>query len=232
MLDYFEPENYQLTLNINKQTERVRGKVMITGEPKADTIKFHAKDLKISSVTVNEQSVEFSQEGDILETKLEPSLLGARPKNLSPQTFRRSDSRCRAAYPLRRETLTSLKIDFSFDLNRNMEGAYLSVYKYKGKEQKLVTTQFESHYARQCFPCIDEPAAKATFDLKIISHDPDDTIISNMPAKREEVREVPTFNLEAETLDMKNTNRQKIVEFETTPKMSTYLLAFCVGHFQ
>ena len=73
-------------------------------------------------------------------------------------------------------------IKYTFSLNTNMQGAYLSSYDLKnpetGKTEKeyLVSTQFESHYARECFPCIDEPAAKATFDLKIITPDTEDTI--------------------------------------------------------
>lgn len=231
LLDYFEPKNYQLTLNINKQTERIRGKVLIIGTPKSNTIKLHAKNLKISSVTIDDEKVPFVYEDEIVEIDLKsPFEEPVSQRGEREATEPRNDGR--EGEFRKRKTQVNLNIAFSLDINRNMEGAYLSTYRHNGKEQKLVTTQFESHYARQCFPCIDEPEAKATFDLKIISHDPDDTIISNMPAKREEIREVPTFNLEAETLDTKNTNKQKIVEFETTPRMSTYLLAFCVGHFQ
>ncbi len=104
-----------------------------------------------------------------------------------------------------------LEIDYHFNLNTNMEGAYLSSYTYEDHEELLVSTQFESHYARECFPCIDEPAAKATFDLAITIPDSDDIVISNMLAKS--VVENTTI-------------------FETTPKMSTYLLAFCIGKFR
>lgn len=234
LVDYFIPKNYQLTLNINKQTERVRGKVIITGQPKSDTIKLHAADsLKISSISLNDTIVDFEHKDGTIEIN-EPSFKahsksGSKDKGRIPVKTGDADP---DATEDSIAVFVQITINFSFDLNHNMEGAYLSTYHLDDHEEKLVTTQFESHYARRCFPCIDEPAAKATFDLKIISHDPDDTIISNMPAKAERLRDVPTFNLEAETLDTKNTNKQKIVEFETTPRMSTYLLAFCVGHFQ
>ena len=58
-------------------------------------------------------------------------------------------------------------IYYNGTLNENMEGAYLSTYDYEGEKEIIVTTQFESHYARQAFPCIDEPAAKASFQLTI-----------------------------------------------------------------
>ncbi len=95
-----------------------------------------------------------------------------------------------------------------------MVGAYISTYAIEGKEETIVATQFESHYARECFPCIDEPAAKATFDLKITTSDSDDEIIANTPVKAVE-KSVENYS----------------ATFETTPKMSTYLLAFVVGKF-
>jgi len=95
-----------------------------------------------------------------------------------------------------------------------MIGSYLSHYQYDGHTESIVSTQFESHYARECFPCIDEPAAKATFDLTITIPDLDDTVISNMPVENV----------------VKNTT-EKTTTFKTTPKMSTYLLAFCIGKF-
>lgn len=92
-----------------------------------------------------------------------------------------------------------------------MEGAYLSTYQLGDTTETIVATQFESHYAREAFPCIDEPAAKATFDLKItLPDDADDLILANTPVK----------NHEGST-----------TIFERTPRMSTYLLAFVIGHF-
>ena len=208
LLDYFTPKNYNLSLNINKSSGRVYGTAIITGEPQADTVKFHAKNLKITSVT--------DENGKKLTPKVENDELILEPA-------------------------TKYTIKYTFTLNNNMQGAYLSSYQYQpdGDDEShteyLVSTQFESHYARECFPCIDEPAAKATFDLKIITPDTEDTIISNMPAKSERVLEYESVdpNLDPHTTEISlNTKvKKKIVEFETTPKMSTYLLAFCLGRF-
>ena len=90
-----------------------------------------------------------------------------------------------------------------------MNGLYLCKYKLDGEDHELFATQFESHYARQCFPCIDEPAAKATFDISITTDDPDDKIVlSNMPGKLVD----------------------GVWKFDTTPRMSTYLIAFIGGN--
>ncbi|MDO4759392.1 MAG: M1 family metallopeptidase [Candidatus Saccharibacteria bacterium] len=199
---YFEPEHYQLTLHINKHTELVQGQVLITGKQLQPIIKLHAQNLRIAAhkVFINQQPVTFKQQGDLL---IFPSL----PVSSQPVT---------------------IDLSFSFQLNHNMEGAYLSTYQYQDQEQRIVATQFESHYARQCFPCLDEPAAKATFDLKIITPDLEDTILSNMPIRQSHVVEYQSVD---SNFNLNSIVKKRIVEFETTPRMSTYLLAFCLGRF-
>lgn len=105
---------------------------------------------------------------------------------------------------------TKVTIEFSGHFSETaMNGLYLCKYKINGQPHELFATQFESHYACEAFPCIDEPAAKATFDISIASNDPDDKIIlSNMPGKLID----GTWH------------------FQTTPKMSTYLVAFAGGN--
>src|SRR3989339_895930 len=104
-----------------------------------------------------------------------------------------------------------LKLKFKGILNDKMRGFYRSKY----GEKHLAVTQFESTDARRAFPCFDEPSQKAIFDVTLIvpGHT---TAISN--TIESSVRE--------------HESGYKIVEFEPTPKMSTYLLAFIVGEFE
>lgn len=201
LLEFFHPTNYRLTLNINKQAELVQGQVTITGEQLSRVIKLHAEGLRISKIkaTIDQKPIDFTLRNSIL--------------SFTP-------------LPLKKQRTISLS--FSYPLKRNMEGVYLSTYQHEGREERIVTTQFESHYARQAFPCIDEPAAKATFDLKIITPDLNDTVLSNMPVKSEKILEYQTVDHE---FNLNQTVKKKIVEFETTPPMSTYLLAFVLGRF-
>ena len=62
-----------------------------------------------------------------------------------------------------------LHFDFIGKLNNRLLGFYRSQYKQNGKTKYIATTQFEAADARRAFPCWDEPKAKATFDISIIS---------------------------------------------------------------
>jgi len=106
-----------------------------------------------------------------------------------------------------------------------MAGFYRSRYKpvvppaasvpKDGDSHVMFSTQFESCDARRAFPCFDEPNLKATFDFEI-EIPSDQVALSNMPEKS--------------TKESKG--GKKIVSFETTPIMSTYLLAWAVGDFE
>jgi len=112
-----------------------------------------------------------------------------------------------------------LSMTFSGELNDKMKGFYRSNYKTPdGEERVLACTQFEATDARRAFPCWDEPAAKATFDVSLVV--PKDRIaLSNMPVKSE--ADFPKDDCGC----------WKTVSYERTPIMSTYLLAFIVGEF-
>ena len=105
-------------------------------------------------------------------------------------------------------------ISYSGTHNDQMNGFYRSKYTDQyGIDKYLVTTQFEATYARQAFLCVDEPSAKATFDISL-TVPVNLTALSNMPEKSTLVNE---------------DEGTKTVTFERTPIMSTYLLAFFVG---
>lgn len=110
---------------------------------------------------------------------------------------------------------TKLKIKFTGILNDKMRGFYRSKYKHEGRDHHMAVTQFESTDARRAIPCFDEPAKKAIFDVKLVIPE-DHTAISNT----------------TETDIALHSPGYKIITFEPTPKMSTYLLAFIVGKFE
>ncbi|KAK2165380.1 hypothetical protein LSH36_51g04005 [Paralvinella palmiformis] len=110
----------------------------------------------------------------------------------------------------------TLKLTFSGELNDKMKGFYRSKYTSPdGKERYGAVTQFEATDARRAFPCWDEPSVKATFDVTLVV--PKDKVaLSNMPEKSVAAHTDPSW---------------KVVQYEHSPTMSTYLVAFVVGEY-
>jgi aminopeptidase N len=110
-----------------------------------------------------------------------------------------------------------LLIEFSGILNDKLHGFYRSTYKgADGQDKPLASTQFESTDARRAFPCWDEPALKAVFQVTLVV-DEKLTAISNAQVIREK--------------RLEGTGRKEVV-FADSIKMSTYLVAFIVGEFE
>ncbi|KAL9131740.1 MAG: hypothetical protein Q9217_000415 [Psora testacea] len=119
-----------------------------------------------------------------------------------------------------------LEITFCGTINTDMAGFYRSKYKPKvppvqsvpreGEHHLMFSTQFESCDARRAFPCFDEPNLKASFDVSL--EIPEDLIaLSNMPEKEAKQGSEPGL---------------KVVYFERTPVMSTYLLAWSIADLE
>ncbi|XP_078620093.1 puromycin-sensitive aminopeptidase-like isoform X4 [Branchiostoma floridae x Branchiostoma japonicum] len=110
-----------------------------------------------------------------------------------------------------------LTLEFAGELNDKMKGFYRSKYTSPdGQDRFCAVTQFEATDARRAFPCWDEPARKATFDVTLVV--PKDRVaLSNMNVVEE--KPVPSRS------DLRE------VRYARTPVMSTYLLAFVVGEY-
>ena len=185
LLDIFTPNHYNLTLDLTHAEEKeFSGTVIISGESTSESISLHSKGLTIQSATIDDQPADVSF-GEFDELRLsQPNL-----KNGNH----------------------TIHIIFSGNITDAMHGLYPCYFTHNGIKKQLFATQFESHHAREVFPCIDEPAAKAEYDLTLITR-PGITVLGNMPAKSEE-----------ENDDSLTTT------FEKTPQMSSYLLAFVIG---
>ncbi len=108
---------------------------------------------------------------------------------------------------------SQLALHFTGELNNRLQGFYRSTYQTtEGETRVLAATQFEATDARRAFPCWDEPAQKATFDVTLV-------VPSHLTA-------VSNTSVVSETLEPSGVKR---VRFGETPPMSTYLLAFIVG---
>jgi aminopeptidase N len=186
LITQFIPENYKLSLVLSRTDRKLKGTVVIKGELTlgSTAIGLHHKDLEIESVLIDGKQAFYSAgENDELIINQE---------NLAPGVH-------------------IVVIAYSGKITDSLHGLYPCYYDNNGEKKELLVTQFESHSAREVFPCIDEPEAKATFDLTLTT-ETGVTTLSNQPIK--------TTSIE---------NEQMVTTFETTPKMSTYLLAWVVG---
>lgn len=129
------------------------------------------------------------------------------------------------AFDLKRQTVTfsfgadlssgELSLRFSGVLNDELSGFYRSKYTVRGETRYMAITQHEATDARKTFPCVDEPAAKASYQITVEAQ-ADRTVVSNMHAVR---------------VETSADGKRRTHTFAETPVMSTYLTAVCVGEW-
>ncbi|MGM9887480.1 MAG: M1 family metallopeptidase [Limosilactobacillus sp.] len=180
----FQPVHYDIYLDIDRAAKHFKGITTIKGNAVDTKIALHQKFLNVTSVQADGQDVPFSF----------------------------SDLQEAIQLELPHSGDVELKVVYDAKLTDTMMGIYPSYYTVAGQKKQLVGTQFETTAARQAFPGIDEPEAKATFSLAIkYDEQPGETIIANMPEDHVE---------------------NGVHYFQETVKMSTYLVAFAFGELQ
>lgn len=180
----FQPVHYDIYLDIDRAAKHFKGITTIKGNAVDTKIALHQKFLNVASVQADGQDVPFSF----------------------------SDRQEAIQLELPHSGDVELKIVYDAKLTDTMMGIYPSYYTVAGQKKQLIGTQFETTAARQAFPGIDEPEAKATFSLAIkYDEQPGETIIANMPEDHVE---------------------NGVHYFQETVKMSTYLVAFAFGELQ
>lgn len=197
----FAPEHYEISLEISQDKQTFQGTVQITGTRKSrpsQRLTLHQKGLKV----FNPKLIHVDKKGVKKQLDITRTVLHAASDEVR---FHTEDT----LYPGKYEIVAS----FSGIITRNMEGIYPCFYEDEGQQKQLIASQFESHFAREAFPCIDEPEAKATFQLTL-THNSDEIALSNT---------------EPDSTTKSTSNERTTTTFAITPVMSTYLLAFVVG---
>lgn len=194
--DRIKPIHYEIFWDIDLESDKFNGNVTIEVETAAFLQYFvvHSKYLKIIDSQVFSKSNESlrSSENTSFAYDLNEYWIVPLKKRITPGQYK-------------------LYFQFEGNLSIDLLGLYRIEYLSEGKVQNLAVTQLYSTYARRTFPCFDEPAFKATFQVNVI-HDSKLIALSNMPIETTEV------------VDSKN-----LTKFGKTVKMSTYLLALVVG---
>ena len=158
LLTTFTPHNYALRLALDRPGRSFRGTVTITGAVQhAGSLSLHAKDLTITQATIDDKPATYSHhEHDELRLT-QPGLTAGEH---------------------------TVQINFTGTITNAMTGLYPCYYQHNGATCELLATQFESHHAREVFPCIDEPSAKARFDVTLIT-EPGVVVLGNMPIAKQ-----------------------------------------------
>ncbi|XP_073949017.1 glutamyl aminopeptidase-like [Choristoneura fumiferana] len=187
------PMNYKLRLWPNATNKTFRGTVEITlnvTKP-ANNVTLHTNKLEIQTVSLESSYLILKVSTEIVTDKRE-LLIVKTPSNFPSGPY-------------------TLKIKFSGTLD-GIVGLYASSLK---NGRTMVASKFQPTYARQAFPCFDEPDFKATYDITLIK--PQNYVaLSNM-------------NEISKTLD--GDSASEAVTFATSVPMSTYLACFVICDF-
>ena len=180
----FHPDHYDIYLDISREKKSFHGKTIVVGDAQEELVKLNQKYLMITSVRVDQKKADFDYNDKEEVVNIKAGKVGK----------------------------MKIEVDFEGKLTDSMMGIYPSYYEVDGEKKQLVGTQFETTFARQAFPCVDEPEAKATFALAIkFDEKPGETIISNQPEEK---------------------FKDGVHYFKPTVRMSSYLVAFVFGDMQ
>ncbi|XP_071800497.1 aminopeptidase N-like [Asterias amurensis] len=204
-----KPLHYELELRPDISSNSFAGAVVIRFQCYSPTrfILLHSTELDIAD------SIELTEvgQGDGRGAGEAPGLLTGEPEFFTPYAF----MKLQLDGPLKKGHIYSLKIRYHAKFSDKLMGLYVSKYEANHGKTKYVVASFLSpNGARLVFPCFDEPSFKANYTITIV-HEQGYTALSNMP----EEKRVPTKDGLVAT------------HFMTTPKMSTYLVAFIVCDF-
>ncbi|VVU94544.1 Peptidase family M1 domain [seawater metagenome] len=190
---YIKPVKYNLHLTPNLEEFTFSGilNLEFLTLQNTDKIELNSKEITISKAVVKYSNLSKYSVKGIEEDKDKERII----INLSQE--------------IPKDTDASITIYYSGILNDEMAGFYRS--KYPDSDEYMAVTQFEATDARRAFPCIDEPAVKAIFSLKL-------TVPNNLTALAN-----------TEIVKNESVGDIKTLTYADTPIMSTYLLAFYVG---
>jgi aminopeptidase N len=189
------PRHYYIRIRPNLQSFTTAGQEVVHFEvlTPADEIILNTVDIKIVHA-------ELGAETDTKVTsEVDPARQTTRfkfPKTLAPGTYR-------------------LSLVFEGRINEEAQGLFYEKYQTASGEKIMLGTQMEPADGRRMFPCSDEPAFRAIFELTVFLPK-NFKAVSNMPIQRETM----------------GTNGLNEVSFAPTPPMASYLVALAAGDFE
>ncbi|XP_034485935.1 membrane alanyl aminopeptidase [Drosophila innubila] len=203
------PSLYKLTINI--QGDAANPGTTFDGEV---AITLQATQPNVLQITLHKDSLDISS--CMLYNKA-----GLLQQNIATTSLKYDQETQQLTVPLAQalavNEIYTLNFVFTGKVRTDMAGLFSANYldKETGKTKWVLLTQMQRLNARLVFPCFDEPAFKAKFELHI-----------GRPNG---------FNAISNTKMIKSTNEGNnrfMDQFDVTPIMSTYLLAFVISEYQ
>jgi len=204
------PQEYDITLEPNLDTFIVLGSVNISCDVESESgiqhIILHIRDMDIQTprVTQHRKQLPIHKHFSYPDNEFYVLTLSD-PLQMGP---------------------ANIFLQFSYRLSDQLHGFYRSSYLNSASEKRyLATSHMEPNHARMAFPCFDEPSFKANFTIHV-THDPRYWAASNMPP----ISTTPAHTV-AGSQERRSESGLVTTHFQTTPKMSTYIVAFIVSDF-
>ena len=176
-----------IALDIDADRDRYTGNVTIELDvrERTDTIRFHASEMDLESVVLDGPDGSFPLDYTVGDKGLVTSRA---PALLKPGRY-------------------TLKIEFAREFNRKG----VAIYKTEHAGAAYVFTQFEPEFAREAFPCWDDPGFKIKWRMTL-KVPKDHLAVSNTPPRR-----------------VTTSPESKTIRFMRTRPMPSYLLAVAAG---
>ncbi len=182
--------------------------------PDADALRFEGRvSIELEVLEATDRIVLQAVDMEFSESRLVPAKGRALPARVDVDAANQN-----ASFAFRRKLKPghyTLSTRYTGRINTQANGLFALDYPTAEGRKRALFTQFENSDARRFVPSWDEPFHKATFELAV-----------TVPAGEMVVGNMPVASVE----DLADDRRRLV--FQTTPRMSTYLLFLAVGDFE
>ncbi|HSH56165.1 MAG TPA: hypothetical protein VK983_05085, partial [Candidatus Limnocylindrales bacterium] len=140
LFNQFQPEHYELSIQLDRAGMKFDGTVTIRGKKvgrPSQRLTFHQKGLNVTSARIIYRDKKGERDIPVVRINHQRSFDEVRVH---------SDE---MLYP----GMYEITLVFDGIITPGMTGIYPCYYKQDGQELALLATQFESHHAREAFPC-------------------------------------------------------------------------------
>ncbi|EIW81938.1 hypothetical protein CONPUDRAFT_81582 [Coniophora puteana RWD-64-598 SS2] len=221
------PTHYDLVVRTDLEKEVFQGivKISLDVTTETSTLVFNTTDL------------------DLIDASLSSDALGS-VQTPTSQSFAAEweEGTLSFARALPAGSKAQLRIAFAGKLTGALLGYYKSEFTENDGMKGIYTlTQFQPSAARRAFPCWDEPALKATYSVSMISR-AHLVSLANMSAASEGPFDPAAEAAKDENVaklfsvmspaDQQAPGEWKITRFDTTPPISSYIVAYANGPFK